>query len=141
VRISDTLEFLTGSWTLQRTLTDHRTGVCGSFSGTATVRWTDAAEAQYLEQGTLDFGAHHGPAGRTLRLLPAAGGAVGVRFANGRPFFELNLATGHCAADHPCVEDMHEISFTVIDAGTVEERWRVRGPATDYDALTTWRRA
>jgi hypothetical protein len=138
--IEDTLTFLLGEWSLARKIDDHRAGTAGQFTGRATVTRAGAA-GLYNESGVISFGAHHGPAGRRLRLVPTPAGTVDVRFADDRPFFELDLTGwGVCTADHPCVDDMYVISFEAVDAHTLKECWQVRGPEKDYDALTVWDR-
>ena len=49
---------------------------------------------------------------------------------------ELDLRDGTWNAVHPCVADTYEIETVVRDAHTIEERWRVVGPAKDYTAVT-----
>lgn len=140
MQIADTLRFLLGGWTLERDLTDHRAGVAGRFAGTAVVVAQGAAEARYVEEGRLRLAGHESAARRVLRYARTATGAVLVSFADGRPFLELNLRDGGCTAIHPCVADRYALEFTVTAPDVLVERWRVRGPAKDYDAVTTWRR-
>ncbi|MGH2877853.1 MAG: DUF6314 family protein [Solirubrobacteraceae bacterium] len=134
----DTLAYLAGSWSLEREIVDHRAGITGLFLGDGEVR-THGRTGRYEERGRLRLGAYDGPAHRVLQFT-AAGGAVAVSFADGRPFFELDLAHGHCRAVHPCRADRYELEFEVAASELLLERWRVTGPAKDYEARTTWRR-
>jgi hypothetical protein len=59
----------------------------------------------------------------------------------GEPFVELDLTSGAWHASHPCGEDRYEISTVVESPDLVREYWRVTGPAKDYSAVTTLRRA
>lgn len=148
MRVTDTLAFLAGPWLLHRSLTDHRSGATGTFTGTAL--FTPAAsgpaapgpggpgpgplELGYLEEGELRFGSHHGPASRSLRWLRLPGGAADVRFPDGRRFCLVDLRAGEWEADHPCGRDLYHVSYRVLGAGELEERWLVRGPGKDYQA-------
>lgn len=143
--VDDTLAFLIGTWSLERTLDDRRTGRLGSFTGTAVVAPVDRdggsalEQARYEETGTLRLGTYEGPARREL-VLARAGGGVQVLFSDGRPFFHLELRAGRCRAEHPCRADLYEIGFELGGPDLIRERWRVRGPSKAYEALTTWRR-
>ncbi|MHB1570149.1 MAG: DUF6314 family protein [Solirubrobacteraceae bacterium] len=141
IDVDDTLDFLVGTWSLSRELADHRTGARGSFTGTAVLRpvRAPAPGAEYEEVGRIRLGGHEGPAQRQLRWLRAEG-AVQVLFADGRPFFELDLRDGSCRVEHQCRADLYELSFQLADPDRLQERWRVRGPSKDYDAFTTWTR-
>ena len=159
--VPDTLGFLAGGWRLNRSLTDHLSGVSGVFSGTAdfgpvasggtapfgppgsgnAAAWpADRPGAlSYLEEGELRFGTHAGPATRSLTWLGVAG-AADVRFPGGRPFCLVDLRAGSWNGDHPCHPDSYLISYRVLGPDQFEERWRVRGPAKDYDAAATFTR-
>ena len=150
--VSDTLDFLLGAWSLERELTDHRTGAHGWFTGSAEVKLFDRARARasaaleltsvsavYRESGTLRFAGHEGPAERELRFLPAAG-AVQMLFSDGRPFANLDLRDGSCHARHDCRADRYELRFDLAGPDRLNESWRVLGPSKDYEALTSWSR-
>lgn len=139
MQVQDTLEYLPGNWTLQRAIVDHRIGVTGSFEGDGELR-TEGRRGRYDERGRLRFGGYDGSAHRALDLIATPDHAVAVRFVDGRPFFELDLVTGTCRAVHPCREDRYELEFEVGSPDLLVERWRVTGPAKDYEARTTWRR-
>jgi hypothetical protein len=139
----DTLGFLLGMWTVERWLTDHRSGTDGRFEGSVAIVATpsdDGARARYDEVGTMRFGTHEGPASRRLELVRLESTAVMLYFADGKPFVDLDLRSGTWSSRHPCGEDHHEILTVVRSNDEVEERWRVRGPTEDYDAVATLRR-
>jgi hypothetical protein len=138
------LEFLLGRWRADRVIEDFRSGQRGSFDGVATfaaLSGTTGAGAPggltYAEQGELRFGDHRGPASRSLIYLPGPAGTARVLFADGRPFFELDLATGTCRTEHPCRSDRYEMTVTVLGPDCYVERWRVTGPGKDYEMTTT----
>jgi len=139
-----TLDFLLGTWAVDRSIEDHRSGALGSFRGTAVL----AAEpevgrpgdrrARYDEAGELSFGTHAGPASRHLRYAAGPDAAVvRVSFADGRPFVDLDLSGGSWRAVHQCGADRYELTTIVRSRHIVEEHWRVRGPGKSYDAVTT----
>lgn len=141
-RAPDTLGFLLGEWSLERRITDHLTDQDLVFDGTAQVTpdTADPETAIYREEGLLEVHGRSGPARRSLRFARIAPAGVAVAFADGRPFFDLDLTTGICTATHPCKADTYLLSFDVLDADTMLEGWNVRGPDKDYDAETVWRR-
>jgi Family of unknown function (DUF6314) len=146
--IGDTLGFLLGRWDLSRSYTDHRSGTRGSFEGQAVVAMTGSggdaaglARARYEETGQLRFGSHEGPAQRGLEYARQADGTLMLYRAGGEPFVGLDLTSGAWHASHLCGEDRYEISTVVESPDVVQEHWRVTGPAKDYSAVTTMRRA
>ena len=138
-----TLGFLRGRWRAERNLTDFRQGLAGSFAGEAA--FADApADAglragalAYREQGELRFGGHRGPASRSLIFLPLPDGTAEVLFADGRPFYRLDLRSGCWQAEHPCGEDQYLVTVRVSGADCFTEDWRVSGPGKDYAMTTT----
>ncbi len=149
--VHDTLSFLLGQWRVSRTIEDHLGDVDGSFRGTAT--WTEVpgtgtewggpgrgVVARYEEAGDLTLGERILPAQRNLEYRGVGEGAVMVYFSDGRPFADLDLRGGAWASTHLCGADTYETATAVLGADLVEERWRVRGPAKDYDAVTILRR-
>jgi Family of unknown function (DUF6314) len=147
LRIDDALEFFVGVWDLDRSIEDHRSGARGTFRGRASLTempgGAEAAAAKrlsYEEAGELLFGAYRGPAHRTLEYVRLHDASVMLCFADGRPFIDVDLRAGHCTRIHDCGEDRYEISMAAISHDLMEERWRVRGPKKDYDAVTTLHR-
>jgi hypothetical protein len=145
MRVTDTLAFVRGRWQLDRGLTDHRTGAEGRFTGHALVAPAppgqpgqpgQPGEWCYTEDGELRFAAHTGPASRRLRYQGRPDGTVAVRFADGRPFYVLDLRTGYAEAEHACGRDHYLLTHRVLAADLLEEEWRVRGPDKDYRAIT-----
>ncbi|HTU84752.1 MAG TPA: DUF6314 family protein [Solirubrobacteraceae bacterium] len=140
MEVEDTLAYLAGTWTLTRAIVDHRSGSSGSFDGVARVH-TLGRRGRYEEQGRLRFGGYDGSARRALELVVLDARGVAVLFADGRPFFHLDLVTGTCQAVHRCSLDRYELEFGASSPDLLLERWRVRGPEKDYEAQTTWRRS
>jgi hypothetical protein len=150
--VDDTFRFLVGTWVVERRFEDHRSGTTGWFRGTATlterspgeepasVRGPPPVRAHYREWGQLSFGDSHGPARRLLEYRRIDTTTVAVTFPDGRPFVHLDLASGAWHGCHPCGEDRHQLAMVVRSPDIVQERWQVRGPETDYDAITVLRR-
>jgi hypothetical protein len=136
MRVSDTLGFMRGRWHLERTLADHRSRTTGLFTGSAVVESVTSDQHDYREQGELRFGGHTGPATRRLVLWGGPDGTADVRFADGRPFYLLDLRSGQWRAEHLCGEDRYEVTHLVLTAGLMEERWRVLGPDKNYESIT-----
>jgi hypothetical protein len=139
MEVADTLAFLTGSWRLVRQIEDHRAATVGSFAGSAVwlPRHRRCGVADYEEVGELRYGAYRGPAKRRLTYVGSPDGAVAIEFVDGRPFVGLDLRAGGWRSEHRCGEDRYQIATTVVSSTVVRERWQVRGPSKDYEAVTT----
>ena len=74
MEVADTFSFLLGRWALERSLTDHRSGVDGKFVGDVTIAGLPDgpdSRARYDEVGTMCFGEHEGPGIASSRSCPA----------------------------------------------------------------------
>jgi len=80
------------------------------------------------------MGAHDGPAGRRLAIVPAGDGWL----ADGRPFHPLVLGE---TVEHLCGDDRYDGEYRLRDDDTLEVRWRVTGPQKDLEIETTYRRS
>ncbi|GGS34984.1 DUF6314 family protein [Streptomyces griseoviridis] len=138
--VPDVLAYLAGSWRVERSVRDLASGDEGRFAGTTVFRPpAEGAGLLHLESGAFTWRGVTRPAERTLRFLPgAAPGTADVRFADGRPFHGLDLATGRCVADHPCAADLYRGEFTVAGADRWRTVWRVGGPAKDLLLATDY---
>ncbi|MET8771948.1 DUF6314 family protein [Streptomyces sp. NPDC004658] len=135
--VPDVLAHLAGRWRVERDVRDLASGDEGHFTGTTVFSALAGGGLLHEESGTFIWQGVARPATRTLRFLPGpAPGRADVRFADGRPFHELDLTTGRFVADHPCAADLYRGEFTVRDADRWRTVWRVGGPAKDL-VLTT----
>ncbi|MGW3288327.1 DUF6314 family protein [Streptomyces sp. NPDC001002] len=155
--VPDVLAHLAGRWRVERSVRDLVSGDEGRFEG-ATVFGALPEEGPpegelpvgggllkggllHEESGTFTWQGVARPAERTLRFLPGAvPGTADVRFADGRPFHELDLSSGRYIADHPCAADLYRGEFTVLDADHWRTVWRVGGPAKDLVLITDYAR-
>ncbi|CAL9600387.1 DUF6314 family protein [Streptomyces pilosus] len=138
--VPEVLTYLVGDWRVERTVRDLASGDRGRFAGAAVLGPLDGGGLLYEESGDFTWRGVTRPAVRTLRFLPGPGGTADVRFADGRPFHDLDLATGRYVADHPCSADLYRGEFTVRDADHWRTVWRVRGPAKDLELDTGYAR-
>jgi hypothetical protein len=141
---NETLDFLLGTWRVERTVTDHRRGEQGHFRGTATfTRRSDAENAhrsghvRFDEVGDYRVGDYHGEARRSLEYVAESESRIAITFLDGHHFIDLNLASGESRDEHQCDRDRYEISTTVKSNDLLEERWRVEGPEKNYEAVTS----
>nr|WP_203730462.1 DUF6314 family protein [Streptomyces sp. SID12501] len=132
--------YLAGSWLLERSVRDLASTDEGTFTGTTTFSSLQSGGRVGLlhhESGTFVWQGVARPAERTLRFLPGtAPGTVDVRFADGRPFHDLDLTSGRWVTGHPCAADLYRGEFTVLDADHWRTVWRVTGPAKDLVLIT-----
>jgi hypothetical protein len=150
--VTNVLAYLAGSWRVERSVRDLASGAQGSFSGTTVFEPLDDEELDdeesdgtgllHHESGTFVWQDVARPAERTLRFLADDDGAsrADVRFADGRPFHDLDLTSGHHVTDHPCAADLYRGEFTVHDADHWRTVWRVGGPAKDLLLTTDYTR-
>ena len=150
--VADALLYLAGSWRAERTVrdlasmddTDDTADDTdeGTFTGTTTFSPLDGGGLLHHESGTFVWQGVARPAERTLRFLPGtAPGTADVRFADGRPFHDLDLTSGRWITDHPCAADLYRGEFTVLDPDHWRTVWRVAGPAKDLVLTTDYARA
>ncbi|MFE9609326.1 DUF6314 family protein [Streptomyces sp. NPDC006012] len=139
--VPDVLAYLAGRWHVERTVRDLAGGDEGRFTGNTDFSALPGGGLLHEESGTFTWRGVSRPAGRTLRFLPgAAAGTADVRFADGRPFHDLDLAVGRHVADHPCAADLYRGEFTVRDQDRWRTVWRVGGPAKELLLVTDYRR-
>ncbi|MFJ2605101.1 DUF6314 family protein [Streptomyces sp. NPDC087425] len=130
--VPDVLAHLRGRWRVERDVHDRASGARGHFEGVTVFSDLPDGGLLHEETGTFTWLGTPRPAARTLRFLPGAEpGTADVRFADGRPFHDLDLRTGHHVTDHPCAADLYRGEFTVRDADHWRSVWRVGGPAKD----------
>ncbi|MGW3990116.1 DUF6314 family protein [Streptomyces sp. NPDC004830] len=138
--VPDTLAYLAGRWRVSRTVRDLAGGAEGEFAGTTVFGALEGGGLLHRETGAFTWHDVTRPAERTLRFLPGPDGTADVRFADGRPFHDLDLRPGRHVADHPCSADLYRGEFTVRDADHWRTVWRVRGPAKDLVLRTDYAR-
>lgn len=141
--VTDVLAYLAGGWRVERSVRDLASGAQGSFSGVTEFEPLDDEKGLlHHESGTFVWQDVARPAERTLRFLADGDGAgrADVRFADGRPFHDLDLTSGHHVTDHPCAADLYRGEFTVRDADHWRTVWRVGGPAKDLLLTTDYTR-
>ncbi|NEE17850.1 hypothetical protein G3M58_66730 [Streptomyces sp. SID7499] len=148
--VPDALAYLAGRWRVSRSVRDLASGAEGEFTGVTEfgplpdgatglgARETDGL--LHHESGTFVWQGVARPAERTLRFLRGPDGTAQVRFADGRPFHDLDLTSGRHVADHPCAADLYRGEFTVHDSGHWRTVWRVGGPAKDLVLRTDYAR-
>ncbi|MEM7491698.1 MAG: DUF6314 family protein [Pseudomonadota bacterium] len=129
------LDALTGRWRTLRAIRQ-ADGAWLRFEG-ETVWRPEGDFVRCTEVGTLRQGARSFPASRET-LWRAAGDAIDIRFADGRPFHRLD-ALG--LAWHDCSPDTYRLRYDFSAWPVWSVRWHVTGPRKDYRALTRYRRA
>ncbi|MFJ3664323.1 DUF6314 family protein [Streptomyces sp. NPDC090119] len=134
--VPDVLGFLAGRWRVTRTVRDLAGADEGHFEGHTTFAPVPDG-LLHEEAGEFTWQGVTRPATRTLRFVPGSvPGTAEVRFADGRPFHDLDLRGGRHIAGHPCAADFYRGEFTVTDADHWRSVWRVGGPKKDL-VLTT----
>ncbi|MFJ4978929.1 DUF6314 family protein [Streptomyces coeruleorubidus] len=142
--VPDVLAYLAGRWSVARSVRDLASGEQGEFSGSTVFAPEEGSGDDggllHHESGIFVWQGVARPAERTLRFLPGPDGTADARFADGRPFHDLDLTSGRHVADHPCAADLYRGEFTVRDADHWRTVWHVHGPAKDLVLRTDYAR-
>jgi hypothetical protein len=115
-----------GDWTLTRTIADLDADALLACTGSATLRDT-AGELRYDERVAYRLGEKTIRATRSYRFR-SNGPAIVAAFADGAPFFELELsAAGTGWATHACGADAYALTLTLAEPNAWETCWDVTG--------------
>lgn len=133
----DLVAFLAGRWTVDRHLFEGETR--GTFAGVAEFT-RDGDGLVWDERGRLRWQRYDGEAYRRLLVAPVEDGWE-VRFDDGRLFHPIDLGAGRFEAFHPCGEDLYEGTYRVVGQDELLVRWLMRGPRTDQEIISRYRRA
>ncbi|WP_138444569.1 DUF6314 family protein [Sinomonas susongensis] len=155
--VPDLSAYLSGVWTVERTLVDRATGARGTFSGTVTfgppeTAGDDGALLQ-RESGRLRWGQHEAKATREYVWRPTASpDTMDVFFPDGRFFHTVRLGAvrpgagdggdqgPRWQAEHWCAPDDYRVAYTVLGPDELQYEWDVRGPRKDQLLTTRLRR-
>jgi hypothetical protein len=129
---------LAGSWSVERHVSDLRSGLRGQFAGTAWFEPEDG-RVRWAERGRLRFGARETEVRRELAIVDGPGGWT-VVFEDGRPFHPLDLATGACTVEHLCGSDRYAGEYRLLGPDVLEIVWQVSGPGKRQEIRSTYRR-
>jgi hypothetical protein len=125
---------LLGTWTLNRTVEDRRSGERREVRGSATLTEDGPDRVTWQESGTMTWPGHSVPVTRTLRVVRDPAGWV-VHFEDGRVFHPWAVGA---QVDHPCPPDHYrglvETEGDPVTRWTVV--WEALGPEKDYRMVT-----
>ncbi|MDX1575485.1 MAG: DUF6314 family protein [Kiloniellales bacterium] len=147
--VADLRAYLTGAWEIRRSLDDRLRGERGSFEGRATFSRGEDGTLAYREEGRLALGGFETLAHQRYHYaFPAFDRAphrppqrAEVRFADGRPFHELDLGDGLWTAGHRCGADVYRGRFRAFGPDRWWVRWIVTGPLKDQALESLFTRA
>jgi uncharacterized protein DUF6314 len=125
---------LLGTWSLTRTVDDHRAGERRDVVGTAELTEVGDGRVRWAESGTMTWPGHAVPVSRTLYVV-LEDDAWFVCFEDGRPFHPW--AVGH-QVDHPCAPDHYRGLIETVDEPVTSwtVTWDAAGPEKDYRMVT-----
>ena len=137
--VGDLHGFLTGSWTLYRTLNDLRLNMPGVLEGDVLVQKPssggDADDLVYLEKGELVLGDHRESVHRSfIYKFPdrlKAGHLGEVHFEQGGLFHALDLSSGFQKVSHHDENDTYRGKFRVESNDLWTVNWFITGPSTE----------
>lgn len=130
-----------GDWIIERRIEDVRAGCAGRLDGAA--RFAAGPEGLlYSEEGLLTLGGGPGvTASRRYLWREAGGGAIEVRFEDGRFFHRFYADEAAPGAVHDCPPDQYRVRYDFARWPRWTAEWRVRGPRKDYALVTRYRPA
>lgn len=146
--VPDLRAYLSGAWTVERTLVDRSTGVRGTFSGTVTFgpqkEANDDDALLQRESGRVRWGQYDGPATREYVWRPGASAeTMDVFFPDGRFFHRVSLSADSPSTrgEHWCDPDDYRVSYSVAGPDEFRYEWDVKGPAKDLLLTSVLRRS
>jgi hypothetical protein len=130
--------FFGGCWSIDRRIDDRCTGRRYGMRGRGTFAPDGDAGAGLVYDERVVWQPDGQPvvATRRYRVSRIVGARGRVRFADGRPFYDLDLSDGRCAVAHHCPPDVYDGAYRVLDADRFTVTWRVGGPRKN-SVLTT----
>ena len=140
MKFIDVLTFLIGKWSVSRDIEDFRANIIGQFIGCATFFPVTPTTLSFHETGEMTYGSFRGTCERNLEFHQLNSTSVQVRFADDRPFVEIDVSDTATPSTHLCGQDRYDITLRVVSDDVIEETWRVQGPAKDYEAIARWTR-
>ena len=143
--IADLRTYLAGTWEIRRILEDKIRGEGGRFDGQASFAPESDDTLAYREDGCLVLGGFATLAHQSyLYGFPAplvVPHRAEVRFADGRPFHDLDLSAGLWQAEHLCAADLYRGQFRAEAPGRWSAVWTVTGPRKDQRLESLFTRA
>ncbi|MCW1249481.1 DUF6314 family protein [Acaricomes phytoseiuli] len=140
--VADATEFLSGSWDIQRTVTECDAPASGSgeFIGTVSIE-PSGTGLVYREQGTLRWQSATVEVSREYLLRSTDHPAVlDWYFDHGGFFHRLDLRAGSWQAEHPCAADLYRAEYRVLGPQELSVIWRVHGSAKHQLLSSRWTR-
>ena len=131
--------YFLGVWHLARTIEDRRDRRHGFLRGRAEFA-PDGRDLRYGEAGRLRLGVYTGAVEQHYRYAFSRPDHATVRFADGRPFFDLELSQGRGTFLHRCGADIYRGAIEIYDSACFAMFWRVSGPRKDYVLRSRYRR-
>lgn len=130
-----------GTWIVERTIADARTGQRGRFEGIARFV-PDGAGLSYREEGRLALGdAAPLAASRSYLWRENTAGEIEVHFPDGRFFHRFEPDAPAPADTHDCAPDRYRVRYDFAGWPRWTAVWRVTGPRKDYEMVTRFRPA
>lgn len=124
---------------MSRSIRDFRLGTHGGFEGRANI-FARSDDLILEETGRLQFVAHEAAASQHYILTLKQTRVAQVKFADGSPFYELDLSSGAPSFLHRCGNDTYHGHYLVKHRDRFYETWRVMGPRKDYCLVTRFTR-
>lgn len=135
--MAPTLTDFLGEWRIARRIV-HIAGGGARFSGRATFAPAGTGLICF-ETGEMRLtGQVPIRAERRSLWRPGPGGAIEVRFADGRAFHHFDPAEAVPRARHDCAPDVYEVAYDFTRWPAWSARWRVRGPRKDYALVSRY---
>jgi hypothetical protein len=139
IAVNDLGGFFEGSWSLDRSVRHDGEPAPFYFRGIARFS-SRSRQLDYYEAGEIARAGDRFEAERRYTVTEIDGPRAKVTFADGRPFYDIDLSSGEWTGCHECDRDTYLFSFTVTGADSFVERWVVSGPRKSYCSVTFFAR-
>jgi len=125
--VGDIRSFLSGEWSLSRTISDARQNMPGVMQATAVIGPHGEGYA-YSEEGELCFGDYRETAHRAYLYNFPEPHIAEILFDDGRPFYRLDLSGGFWTVEHVCGDDTYRGAFRADGPDVWRSNWYINGP-------------
>ena len=100
----------------------------------------DGDGLRYSEQGVLTLGGYRDTVSRCYCYEFPDKHRAFVRFADGRPFHDLDFRSKVARAHHRCGDDTYRATVSALDDRAWQVCWRVIGPRKDQTITSRYTR-
>jgi hypothetical protein len=129
MKAADNLQqWLIGSWSLYKEISDFFINREGAFTGKALFKPTSPFRIQYWEEGELSYGNYRGFATQEYMYTFHSPHTASIYRTKQDFFYDLDLREGSCKVEHLCGADLYKGYIMVESDNIWKIFWDIKGP-------------